>query len=52
LEKAFTWLAMDKQHCDDARNCLNEASTLEKYADGKVRDKLERYTILLNQSCG
>jgi NB-ARC domain len=52
LEKAFTWLAMDKQHCDDARNCLNEASTLDKYADGKVRDKLERYTILLNQSCG
>jgi hypothetical protein len=52
LEKAFTWLAIDKQHCDEAKSCIDEASRLNKYADTKVQDKLQEYKELWANSCG
>jgi NB-ARC domain len=52
LEKAFTWLAMDKHHCEEAKSCIDEASKFNRYADTKVQDKLQVYTELWSNSCG
>jgi hypothetical protein len=52
LAKASTYLAIGKEHCDEARDCLRKATSFQKYANPTEQEELARSLEILNNSCG